>query len=367
MVTDPGGLAEGLVLPYRPKHCGYASVEGAMPRLNLTYDLVSPPSLVSDVSQQYTGCVDQCAWADANGFHTVSLPEHHGTVEGYLPSPLVLAGAIAARTSSLRIRTTAIVLPLHDPLRVAEDTAVVDLLSHGRLDVVVAAGYRREEFEMLGVDFGRRGELLEVGIHAMRKAWTGEPFEHLCRKVLVRPRPFQRPGPPILIGGGTKIAARRAARIADGFIPVAGLANSAQIYAEYEDERRRLNLEPASPPTPRGPYVYVADDPDSAWVELIPHLSYVSSMMNAWFQEANTSFRSWPPMPDAASVRANSVFRVVTPSQCVEVARRLGIEGVLSFHPLVGGLAVELGWRSLELFGRRVLPQLEAEGLLPAD
>ena len=110
-----------------------------MTRLALRLDMRAP-AFAGVPREFYRIGLDMAQWADANGFAECMLSEHHGTEDGYLPSPLVYAAAVASRTQKLRIRISALVLPLHDPLRIAEDTAVLDQLSDGRLDLVLVAG-----------------------------------------------------------------------------------------------------------------------------------------------------------------------------------------------------------------------------------
>ncbi len=118
----------------------------------LRYDLRRPPFASASAAELAEAALEQCAWADEHGFTSVTLSEHHGSPDGYLPSPLVLAAAIAARTRRLRIVLAAIVVPLHDPIRLAEDLAVLDVVSGGRIVPVLAAGYVESEFRT----FGRR-------------------------------------------------------------------------------------------------------------------------------------------------------------------------------------------------------------------
>ena len=143
----------------------------------------------------YQAAIDMTEWAEGLGFTTVTLNEHHNSVDGYLPAPMVMAAAIAARTSRIHIEIAALVITLHHPLRVAEDLAVLDLISGGRLSVVLGLGYRRPEFEMFGVDWRQRPSIVEEAIDALRRSWTGEPFEFRGHTVQVRPCPCQ-PGRP---------------------------------------------------------------------------------------------------------------------------------------------------------------------------
>jgi alkanesulfonate monooxygenase SsuD/methylene tetrahydromethanopterin reductase-like flavin-dependent oxidoreductase (luciferase family) len=300
----------------------------------------------------YAAALEQCAWADKLGFAAVAISTHHGSPDNYCPSPFVAATAIAARTQHLRIAPV-LALPLFHPLRVAEDAAVLDLISNGRLDLTIGAGYRQEEFAMFGVDKSKRGGLMEEGLSALHQAWTGEPFEFRGETVRVTPRPLQRPGPRITMGGWSNAAARRAARYADAYMPVTG-----DSWDTYLQECAKLGKPVPPGPAPVAEYLflYVTDDPDKAWSKIGPHALHVSNAYAAWLSDAGG-----PPMYRQADtvdeLKKDPTFRVLTPEQCIELARQ---HGALAFDPLFGGLPPELAWESLELFESRVLPALRA-------
>ena len=155
-----------------------------MPQLLLRFDMRNP-DFGADQRALYDAALDMAQWADEHGFDAIQISEHHGSDDGYLPSPIVLAAAMAARTSRIRLRMSLIILPFHDPLRVAEDLAVLDIISHGRLEVVVGAGYVPEEFEMFGVELKDRGTLMESKIAALKNAWSGEAFDYEGRRARV--------------------------------------------------------------------------------------------------------------------------------------------------------------------------------------
>src|SRR5262249_54258422 len=155
----------------------------------IRFDLRNPAVAGVSLTDRYQAAVEMCRWADEKGGLFVSLAEHHGSDDGYLPSPLVLAAAIAATTSNLNIAINALIAPLPDPLRLAEDAAVVDLLSGGRLVVTIAGGYVQDEFDMFGADIHRRPALVREAVETLKAAWTGEPFEFRGRTVQVHPRP----------------------------------------------------------------------------------------------------------------------------------------------------------------------------------
>jgi alkanesulfonate monooxygenase SsuD/methylene tetrahydromethanopterin reductase-like flavin-dependent oxidoreductase (luciferase family) len=280
----------------------------------------------------------------------VALSEHHGSDDGYCPAPLVLAAAIAGRTRSLRVLVAALVLPLYDPIRLAEDLAVLDLASGGRVDLVVGAGYRPEELAMFDRQMDERVALVEEGVAALRSAWSGEEFDYRGRQVRVTPRPLRPRGPMLLMGGATKAAARRAARLGDGFVPV-----DPSLWPVYEAACRELDRDPGPPISMSGPlFVHVADDPDQAWSRIAPHALHEMNSYGAWLTSAEGIAR-YTPTEDAESLRAGGMYAVLTPDECVAMART---NGALRLHPLMGGLPPELAWESLELTASKVLPRL---------
>jgi alkanesulfonate monooxygenase SsuD/methylene tetrahydromethanopterin reductase-like flavin-dependent oxidoreductase (luciferase family) len=326
----------------------------------LRYDLRAP-AFGAPAAALYAAALEQSAFGDAHGFDSVQLSEHHGSDDGYLPSPLVLAAAIAGRTRRIRLEISALILPLHDPLRVAEDVAVLDLASGGRVDLVIGAGYVPAEFEMFEREIRDRPRLVEEGMEALVRAWTGEPFEYRGRTVRVTPRPHQRPRPTLALGGSSPAAARRAARLADRFVPALP-----HLWKPYRAERERLGL-PVPPGGRVGPlFLHVSEDPDRAWVEIAPHALHEVNAYGRWMTAAGSAgpYRRGGdpggPTEDAEALRASGLYRVLTPDACVALAAELGEHGTLLLHPLMGGLAPELGWSSLELFAKSVLPRIRA-------
>ena len=132
-----------------------------MPILSLRYDLRCAPFAATTSADLVATALEQCEWADRLGFATVTLSEHHGSPDGYLPSPLVFGAAIAARTRNLRIVIAALIAPLHDPIRLAEDIAVLDVLSNGRVIPVVSGGYVESEFRAFGKRLSDRARVME--------------------------------------------------------------------------------------------------------------------------------------------------------------------------------------------------------------
>ncbi len=312
----------------------------------LHYDFRAP-AIGPPAADLYAAALEQCAWGEAVGFDEVVISSHHGCDDDYGPAPLIAATAIAARTRRLRIAPV-LALPLYDPIHLAEEVAVLDLVARGRIELVVGAGYRPSEFAMFGGSMASRAQRMEEGIPALRAAWSGESFEFQGRRVLVRPRPAQPGGPPICYAGYSAAAARRAARLADAFMPMPG----GDAEAIYIEECRRLGREPVLKRRIAWMFLFATEDPDRAWARLAPHLLHVANSYARWMSEAGTT-PVYTPVSDVASLRATGTFQVVTPEECVKLIE--GVDDVI-VDPLFGGIPPALAEESLELIASRVLP-----------
>ena len=122
----------------------------------LRFDFRNPDFAGTTMADRYAAALDMAEWADGLGCVNIAVSEHHGSVDGYLPSPLPMLAAMAARTTNVRFMVAALIAPFHDPLRLAEDLVVLDHLSRGRVDLIVAGGYVHEEFAMFGVPMRER-------------------------------------------------------------------------------------------------------------------------------------------------------------------------------------------------------------------
>lgn len=166
-----------------------------MPVTVVRFNLVEPGATPASLSARYRAALEMAAYADDHGITTVQTEEHHGAANNWLPSPFAFAGAVFGATRKIAVTVSAIIGPLHDPLRLAEDIAVLDLLSGGRLVTVAGIGYRPEEYALFDVEWKRRGRLQDELLETLLKAWTGEEFEYRGRTVRVTPRPFTEPHP----------------------------------------------------------------------------------------------------------------------------------------------------------------------------
>jgi alkanesulfonate monooxygenase SsuD/methylene tetrahydromethanopterin reductase-like flavin-dependent oxidoreductase (luciferase family) len=325
-----------------------------MPTWTLRYDLRCPPFSKASPQELYATALEQCAWADRLGFAAVILSEHHGSPDGYLPSPLVFGAAVAARTKRMRLHFGALIAPLHDPVRLAEDIAVLDVVSGGRVVPVLAGGYVDSEFRSFGKRLSDRARVMEEIVPFLERAFTGEPFQHEGRTVCVTPRPVQQPRPPIFMGAASVAAARRAARHADWLIP-----QLPEFWEVFRRERVRLGKpDPGALPPTVGNFVYVAEDPDAAWAKIAPFAMHEMNAYGRWMAESGTA-GPYEPIDDADALRKLGTYPVMTPAQLVERIRALGPQTAILVHPLMGGMDPALSWASLELIESKVLPALQ--------
>lgn len=180
-----------------------------------------PAERSAEVAETYADILALAGVAEAVGFDSLWVSSHHGAANAHLPAPLVMLAAIAAVTRRIRLGTAIVLAPFQDPLRFAEDCAVLDQLARGRLTVGLGVGWRQQEFDAFGLPIGERvGRTVELA-RICRLAWERERFSyegrfHAYREVAVTPKPFGRL--PLWLGGGAQPAVERAGRLADGFI-----------------------------------------------------------------------------------------------------------------------------------------------------
>ncbi|RCH64664.1 LLM class flavin-dependent oxidoreductase [Streptomyces sp. SDr-06] len=321
-----------------------------MPFTVVRMNLVDPDATRPSLSARYRAALEMAAYADDRGVDTVQTEEHHGADNNWLPSPFTFAGAVFGATRRIAVTVSAIIGPLYDPLRLAEDIAVLDLVSGGRLVTVSGIGYRPAEYERQGVEWGRRGRLQDELLDTLLKAWTGEEFTFRGRRVRVTPRPFTEPHPMLLVGGSSRAAADRAARFGLPFFPSAHLP---ELEAYYTERLAAYDTEGfCRMPAERTPLLHVSEDPDRAWAEYGEHFLHEARTYASWqSKDIRSAVKS--SAGSVAELRAEGVYRIVTPEECAS----LGADSLV-LHPLCGGLPVDEGWRSLHLFCERVLPAL---------
>jgi alkanesulfonate monooxygenase SsuD/methylene tetrahydromethanopterin reductase-like flavin-dependent oxidoreductase (luciferase family) len=321
-------------------------------RFNLVLPGIEPQTL----SEMYKASLEMVEYMDNNGFAMITLEEHHGADNGWMPSTLVMAGMILSRTKNVGVALYALLLPLHDPLRVAEDIAVIDLATGGRLvTTVLGLGYRPEEYAMFGKDWEQRGRLFDECVDVLLKAWTGEPFEYRGTTVRVTPKPFTQPHPVVGIGGTSKVAARRAARFGLPFLPARTIPGLADYYYQQCEEHGTQGF--CMEPGDKTVMLHVAEDPDKAWAEIGKHYLHEATTYHAWqTPDIQSSVHSYAS--DLEQLRAEGIYQILTPDEVVARAKEMGDLAAFNLHPLCGGMPVDKGWECVQLYVDKVLPRV---------
>lgn len=335
-----------------------------MTRLGVWYDFRNPERWRLPWPQLYRETLEQAVQAEELGFDSIWLSEHHFTSEGYLPCLTAVLGTLAARTTRARLGTAVLLAPLHHPLRLAEDLAVVDQLCAGRLDVGVAPGYKPGEFATLGIPKSERGSRTDETIEILQRAWRGEPFSYAGRHfrfddVVVTPPPVQQPGPPIWIGGSSLAAASRAARHHAGFMPDSGAGPD--VCDAY-----RGQFPPAAGPArlATNRVLFAAESREKAWELCGDHLLYQFNLYRRWFSDAGDDDTLGAELADPAVLSPEHYF-IGTPDDILaailDSQRDLGYEELI-FWARPPGMPAEQSTASLELIAKHVLPALHESG-----
>jgi alkanesulfonate monooxygenase SsuD/methylene tetrahydromethanopterin reductase-like flavin-dependent oxidoreductase (luciferase family) len=310
----------------------------------LRFDMRAP-AIGAPATELYGAAIDMCAWAETRGALMAVLSEHHGTDDGHLPVPHLLAAAIAARTNQLAILLAAVPITFWDPVRLAEEISVLDIISRGRVSYAFGIGHRTEEYEHFGVDVEGRGKRADESLELLRRLLTGDVVDHDGRRIRVTPAPATVGGPYMLIAGGSKAAARRAAKYGLGFI---SQTESSALKDFYEAECRSNGLEPGMIqfPAPDAPTtVFVADDVEAAWDELGPHLLHDATTA-ASYRHGDDSVASISRAETVAALRETpSPYRIFTIDEAAAHIRR---GKPLPLLPLCGGVPPDIAWPYLE-------------------
>jgi alkanesulfonate monooxygenase SsuD/methylene tetrahydromethanopterin reductase-like flavin-dependent oxidoreductase (luciferase family) len=323
--------------------------------LTMRQDFRVPPDGTATSGEIYEAALAQFAWADEHNFDGLVLSEHHGVADGWMPAPLTMAAAVLARTKRARVMVSACILPLHDPIRIAEQLAVLDNAFPGRLWVTFGAGYRVEEFQMAGLEHAARGKVLEDHVATVLEALENEEFEWRGTDIRVTPRMITNPRTMLFVGGGVPAAARRAARLR---LSMFAMNARPDIRAAYEEEAKAVGFEGGFVIQPHGPtYVFVAEDPERAWAQIGPYVLHEVQTYVSFQTEGQTSL----PGVHASTIddlKASPQYLVGTPEQVVAAIGALPPGSGVTLNPLAGGTPPAIAQPMLELFAEKVLPQL---------
>jgi alkanesulfonate monooxygenase SsuD/methylene tetrahydromethanopterin reductase-like flavin-dependent oxidoreductase (luciferase family) len=296
-------------------------------------------------SDLYAAAIDMCAWAETRGAVIAVLSEHHGTDDGHLPAPHLLAAAIAARTRQLAILLAAVPITFWDPVRLAEEVSVLDIISRGRISYAFGIGHRAEEYQHFGIDMQQRGKLADESLALLRLLLQGDPVDVGGRRIHITPAPATPGGPYLLIAGGSKASARRAAKYGLGFI---SHTDSTELKKFYESECRANGHQPgvAQFPVPDAPTtVFVADDVETAWDELGPYLLH-DAVTAASYRHGDDSVASISRAESVSALREfRGPYRIFTVDEAAAYIRN---GQPLPLLPLCGGVPPDVAWPYLE-------------------
>lgn len=325
-------------------------------KFGVWYDFRNPKQWYVDWPDLYRGLIDQALLAEQLGFESIWLSEHHFTDDGYLPAISAMLGALAARTSVVRLGTAVLLAPLHHPLRLAEDMAVVDQLSGGRLEVGLAPGYRQEEFSVLGTDRRQRGERTDETIELLKVAWRGERFSYRGRcfhfdDVVVQPPAYQGSGIPLWVGGSSVAAAERAARHSAGFMPDSGATED--VYDWYRSKLGGLQV----PAIATNRVLFAAESRELAWERCGRFVLHQFNGYRRWMRDAGDQDAHGADLRSPEQLSREHYF-VGTPDDIVEAIQtsrsRFGYDRLI-FWARPPGMPIDVSTRSLELIARYVV------------
>jgi alkanesulfonate monooxygenase SsuD/methylene tetrahydromethanopterin reductase-like flavin-dependent oxidoreductase (luciferase family) len=319
-------------------------------RVGLYLDLRNPPAWRRPWDRFYAETLERVQEAERLGADSVWLSEHHFFDDGYLPQPLTFAAALAARTRRLRIGTAVLLAPLRPAVQIAEDAAIVDLVSGGRLELGLGAGYVAREFEAFGADLESRYRVVGERVEELRRLW---------RAGGVTPGPLQDPL-PLWCGFATAVGARRAGRLGTGL-----LSPDPELAAPYLEGLAAGGHHPERARMAGPAHFILADDPEEAWARATPHFRY---QWDSYRQQIAAGRQTQPPPPidperwrqpgpDGAPPRIG----VLRADEAAQLLRRW-LAGVpvreIFLWASIAGMPEDLARRHVELVCTRLRPAL---------
>jgi probable F420-dependent oxidoreductase len=332
-----------------------------------------PPDSGRTYTQEYREIVDLVRLAETLGYESAWVSEHHGSGDGYMPSLLPTLAAFAAATDHIKLGTGIVLTPFHNPLRLAEDAATVDLISAGRLILGLGLGWREEEFRMFDVPIGERVRRTAETVDILRRAWTGQRFSYDGKvfaydRVKVTPAPERPGGIPIWLGGSVEPAIRRAGRLADGYIRTRGgdVEKMRRDIGFVEEAARKAGRDPSALAFAQLQNTFVWDDADSAWAIASKYVPNQLGIYGGWAAGGDTleqEFLLEPP--DEKTMRY--LTPTGSPQEVIHALRPLveAFGGRREFHLIVRlhypGMDFDTASRAVELFAERVLPALRGD------
>lgn len=319
------------------------------------YDFRNPPQWERPWDALYADVLDTIAWSEEAGFRGAWVPEHHLAQDGYMPSPLTALAAIAARTRHLKLGSAIALAPLYHPLRFAEDCAVLDIISGGRLEMGLAIGYRRSEYAAYGIASNKRGKIFDEWLQIVTRLWAGETVDFDGEHFSLTGAKIMPPAPrgriPLYLGSFTDKAMERVARYADGFI------GGSELCDLYMDKLREQGKDPSLARVRSTDLFFaVAEDPEAALEELAPFYHYVNNSYGEWFSE-DKSVEGAKSM-SLEEFKSSGMLQILTPDAAIAAIKakqaRMPLDHVMMMMP--AGLPTRRFVDYAELFANKVIP-----------
>jgi len=330
------------------------------PSFGLWYDLRNPARWRQPTGPLYRDSVDQAVWAEGLGFGSAWFSEHHFADDDYLSSPLLLAGAVGTRTTRMRVGTNVVVAALHHPVRLAEDSTALALLTGDRFDLGVALGYHEREFAAFGQRVRQRPSLLEDAIEVVRRAWTPGREPHHGKRfsspdLPVTPAP-ENP-PRLLVGAQSPVGIDRAARMGDGVITL-----SNQHFDHYLEALSRHGRPVEDARIYASQWAIVADDPERVWARIGEKALY---QINAYIEWGSFEGPDQPSsFPNPQALLDAGVYRLmdadIAVGQLVDLVTRYPQVRDVHYWAQLPGETVESGSERVEYIAGRVIPAVTA-------
>ena len=321
-------------------------------KIGVWFDLRNPPGWRQDPARLAAFTLELCEEAELLGADSLWFSEHHGFEDGYLPQPLTFAAAAAARTTRVRLGTGILVAPLRKTAQLAEEAAVVDLISGGRLELGLGAGYRVPEFELFGTDVTTRYQTLDGQVSELRRLWGDQGLT---------PAPVQDRLPVWLGYQGPK-GARRAGRMGEGLLTVA-----ASSWPHYRDGLAEGGHDPATARMAGGVQAYVTDDPERDWPLVAPHIAYAQDSYRRYMVEGTDHPAPRPVDPERLRAHGPeagpmSYFLFGTPEEIAKAIQHYAGEAPVRTVWLgasIAGLPEDLAARHVQTICTRLRPLLK--------
>ncbi len=321
------------------------------------FDFRNPPQWHRPWAEYYAEVMDVIAWTEEAGFDNAWVPEHHLADDGYMPSPMVTLGAIASRTKKLKIGGGIALAPLYHPVRFAEDCAVLDILSDGRVEMGLGIGYRRRETAAYGVDSTKRGRMFDEWLQIVTRLWAGETVDFAGKFYDIKGAKVMPPAPrgriPLYIGGFSEKAMERVARYGDGYF---GNEAVSDMYADKMREQGK-DLDSGSVRI-IGMMTMIADDPEKAIEDLAPGYHYINNSYGEWFNEDQTGLDTGIKPMSIEEFKKSGLLQILTPDECIDMLRKMQETMPLDHYSMMmpPGLPPAKFVEYADVFAKKVIP-----------